>query len=257
MLRLLIETALLIVVYMSLFFVLGQIKKNNGIVDVAWGGGFVLIVLYNLLRSTSPMPRQVLVTILVAVWGLRLAIHLYNRNWAKPEDFRYRKMREKWGKKATSRAFWFVYMFQGLLMLLVSYPLIMAHAMPGGSLATLDFAGVAVWIIGFLFEIVSDAQLKRFVRREKKGADDIMTGGLWRYSRHPNYFGEVLLWWGLFLILLSIPHGWAAVGSPLLVTFLLVKVSGVPLLEKRYADNAAYQAYARKTSVFIPWFPKK
>ena len=252
----LIYTTLLIFVYMSLFFTLSQRMGNMAIVDVAWGSGFPLIVLFNLILADQMTTRQLIVTALVVVWGARLAIHLYARNWGKPEDFRYRQMRERWGQKAASRSFWFVFMLQGFLMLLVGYPLIMVHAVRGPALTVLDYVGVAVWAAAFLCEIVADAQLRRFVRFEKKSPDDVMTKGLWRFSRHPNYFGEVVLWWGFFLLLLSIPHGWMAVGGPLVLTFLLLKVSDVPLLEKRYADNPAYQEYSRKTSMFIPWFPK-
>ena len=249
-------TACVIFVYMFLFFVLAQKMGNNAIVDVAWGGGFVVIVIFNLMMTQQVTTRQIIVTALVTLWGIRLFIHLYNRNWGKPEEYRYRQMREKWGNKATWRAFWVVFMFQGFLMLIVGYPLILVQVFPWREISVIDGVGIGVWTVGLLFEVIADNQLKRFVTNEKKDRSHVMTRGLWRYSRHPNYFGEVLLWWGIYLIVIQVPLGWTGVVSPLMITFLLLRVSGIPLLEKRYLNNAAYQAYAEKTSVFVPWFPK-
>ncbi|MCX6567641.1 MAG: DUF1295 domain-containing protein, partial [Candidatus Aminicenantes bacterium] len=113
-----------------------------------------------------------------------------------------------------------------------------------------------VWVVGFLFEAIGDAQLARF-KRDPANRGKIMDRGLWNYSRHPNYFGESLMWWGIFLLALNVPGGWTTIMSPVLITFLLVRVSGVPLLEKKYAGNADFQAYSRRTSAFVPWFPKK
>lgn len=251
-----LSTAVLVFVYMFFWFALAQRLSNFGIVDVAWGLGYVLIAVFNLLNAEEVTPRQIVVTALVGVWGLRLAVYLYYRNWGKPEDYRYRRMRERWGDGAGVHAFWKIFMLQGLLMLAAGYPLILVHAMPGPAFSILDAAGIVVWTTGFLMETIADAQLRRFVRKDRKG-NEVMTGGLWRYSRHPNYFGEALLWWGIFLLIVSVPCGWAAAGGPLVITLLLLFVSGVPLLEKRYAGNPAFQAYARRTSLFIPWFPKK
>ena len=243
--------------YMSLFFLVSMRMKKTSIVDVVWGSGFILVALLNLLLAEEITARQLIITGLVILWGVRLIVHLYPRILKKPEDFRYRQMKEKWGYKATLRIYTHVFMFQGLLLLTIGYPLIMLHAYPAGPLRIPDFIGIGIWACGFFMESIADLQLRRFIRFEKKSKEDVMIRGLWRYSRHPNYFGESLVWWGIFVILLSIPHGWAAVFSPVIITFLLLKVSGVPLLEKRYADNPAYQTYAAKTSVFIPWFPKK
>jgi steroid 5-alpha reductase family enzyme len=243
--------------YMSLFFLVSMRMKKTSIVDVVWGSGFILVASLNLLLAEEITVRQLIVTGFVVLWGLRLIIHLYPRILKKPEDFRYHQMKEKWGDKATLRIFTHVFMFQGLLLITIGYPLIMIHAYPAGPLRILDYVGIGIWACGFFMETIADMQLRRFIRFEKKSKEDVMTRGLWRYSRHPNYFGESLVWWGIFVILLSIPHGWAAVFSPAIITFLLLKVSGVPLLEKRYAQNPTYRTYAAKTNVFVPWFPKK
>ena len=257
MVQAIIQTLIVILIYMSVFFLFAQIKKNNAIVDIAWGPGFILVVLFNLLLTDNITVRQLVIAALVTIWGLRLAMHIYIRARGKPEDYRYKAMRERWGDRACIRAFTNVFMLQGVLLLTISYPLIMINHFSSEGWSLLDSIGAFVWIIGFLWEVISDYQLQRFIKFHKKGPGDIITSGLWRYSRHPNYFGEALLWWGIFLIVLSIPNGWAAIFSPMIITFLLLKVSGVPLLEKRYADNEAFQEYAKYTNKFFPWFPKR
>jgi steroid 5-alpha reductase family enzyme len=165
-------------------------------------------------------------------------------------------MREKWGGLAYVKSFTHIFMLQGFLLLFIAYPLILVNVLPKAGFNILDAVGIAIWATGFFFEVAGDYQLSRFIKYEKKSKSDIMTKGLWRYSRHPNYFGEALLWWGIFLIVLSTPYGWAAIFSPIIIDYLLLKVSGVPLLEKRYKDNEKYQRYAQKTNKFVPWFPR-
>jgi len=242
---------------MTVYFFIAMRIKNNGIVDIAWGGGFILISLSNLMMAEIITLRQIIVSVFVLVWGIRLISHIYSRNHGKPEDFRYRKMRERWGIKADIRSFTHIFMLQGVLLLLIGYPLMLVHLFPGPGFTLFDGAGIFIWILGFTIETVSDLQLYRFIQVKKSKENPVITTGLWRYSRHPNYFGEALLWWGIFLLLLSVPNGFSAVFGPVLITFLLLKVSGVPLLEKRYAEDPYYQKYAEKTSIFIPWFPKK
>jgi steroid 5-alpha reductase family enzyme len=145
-------------------------------------------------------------------------------------------------------------------MLVIAAPVILVNTYrwtfpPGNHGRGVWQAGLLVWIAGFLFEAVGDAQLARF-KKDPGNKGRIMDRGLWRFTRHPNYFGESLMWWGIFVVALEVPYGWTTVFGPALITFLLVKVSGVPLLEKRYAGNPEFQAYARRTSAFVPWFPK-
>ena len=244
-----------IFLYLSIFYLIALSLKDNSIADIAWGIGFIFITIINLMLAEQIYLRQLILTGLVSIWGIRLAMHIYLRHRGKPEDFRYAEMRKKWGNRASLKSFTHVFMFQGLMLLMIAYPIIMVNANPQPGITFFDLIGILIWIAGFLFEVIADVQLQNFVRKEKTPANPIMTRGLWKYSRHPNYFGEALVWWGIFFLALSIPSGWLAIFSPVMITFLLVKVSGVPLLEKKYHNNPAYQEYASRTSRFVPWFP--
>jgi steroid 5-alpha reductase family enzyme len=241
---------------MAVLFAAALLKRDNSIVDIAWGPGFVLVALLTLLLGKTFEDRQVLVTALVGAWGIRLGVHLYFRNRGRGEDFRYAKWRKEWGRWFVPRSFFQIFVLQGILMLIVSYGVVLANSSPSPGLGALDVLGAAVWVSGFIFEAAGDAQLKVFKQKpENKGR--IMRSGLWRYTRHPNYFGEAVMWWGIFIIDLSLPRGWTGVVSPVLITFLLLRVSGVTMLEKKYAGNNEFQVYARRTNAFFPWFPKK
>lgn len=250
---LLLEIVLLVFVYMLCGFFLALWKRDNSIVDVFWGFGFVLIAWYGLLRMMTFEPAQLLISGLVTVWGLRLSLHILFRKIGKPEDFRYAAWRKEWGKWFLLRSFFQIFMLQGFLMLVIAAPIILTNLYyPRLEAIHWAFllAGGAVWVFGFVFEAVGDAQLRRFLRTRREG--QLMTSGLWKYTRHPNYFGEATMWWGLFVI----SANWLAVISPLTLTCLLLFVSGVPMLERKYAGNPAWEAYKKRTSVFVPWFPR-
>jgi steroid 5-alpha reductase family enzyme len=247
----LLEVVLLVFVYMLSAFFLALWKRDNSIVDVFWGFGFVLIAWYGLLRTMTFEPAQLLIGGLVTVWGLRLSLHILTRKLGKPEDFRYAAWRKEWGKWFLLRSFLQIFMLQGFLMLIIAAPIIVTNLYYRPVHWACLAAGAAIWIFGFIFEAVGDAQLRRFLRTRREG--QLMTSGLWKYTRHPNYFGESTMWWGLFVI----SANWLAMISPLTLTFLLVFVSGVPLLEKKYRGDPAWEKYKARTSVFIPWFPRK
>ena len=249
--------AALVTVYMTAWFAIALVKKDNSIADIAWGLGFVIVAFVTFLRRDSVF-IPLLVTALVAVWGSRLAIHILLRNRKRGEDPRYAEWRRKWGRSFFWRSYLQVFLLQGLFLLVISSPVILVNTDRTYPYTDrgLWLAGFLLWCVGFLFEAVGDAQLARF-KRDPGNRGKIMDKGLWRYSRHPNYFGESLMWWGIFLVALEVPYGWTTIVSPVLVTFLLVRVSGIPMLEKKYAGNAEFQAYARRTSAFVPWFPKK
>jgi steroid 5-alpha reductase family enzyme len=195
------------------------------------------------------------VTLLVTLWGLRLSLHVYLRNKDKPEDERYRKWREEWGKYVYIRSYFQAYLLQGALLFLIVLPVLIINMNPGGTWHIFSTLGVIVWIGGFFVEVVGDWQLAQFLKDpENKG--ELMTHGLWRYTRHPNYFGEVTLWWGIWIMALSVPYGWATVIGPITITVLILKVSGVPMLEEKMADHPDFAEYKKKTSMFIPWFRK-
>ena len=165
-------------------------------------------------------------------------------------------MREKWGNKVNINAYFKVFMLQGMLMSIIALPIIFFNSSIISKFNIINIIGILMWIIGYYFEVVGDYQLKRFIKNpNNKGK--IMTYGLWKYTRHPNYFGESVMWWGIFFITLNSPLGYIGIISPTLITYLLVFVSGVPLLEKKYESNKEFQDYASKTSKFIPWFTKK
>jgi steroid 5-alpha reductase family enzyme len=246
--------AAVVIVYMTAWFVVAQLRHRNDVADVAWGLGFVLVALTS-LSLNEPVPRSLLVTALVAIWAIRLSLYVHFRNRGKTEDFRYRKWREEWGSSFYVRSYLQVFFLQSILLVLVSTPVIYVNAVQNPPLTYSDAAGVLVWVIGFYFEAVGDHQLRRFMRNPvNKGR--IMTTGLWRFTRHPNYFGEVLLWWGIFLIALSVPGGWRTIIGPATITFLILKVSGIPMLEAKYRGNPQYEAYQRRTSSFFPLPPR-
>lgn len=165
-------------------------------------------------------------------------------------------MAEKWGKWTLLIRYLQVFVLQGALMLVIGYPFIHASVYDTGGFGILALIGLFVWIAGFIFEAVGDHQLDEFLKKpENKGK--IMKYGLWKYSRHPNYFGEVTMWWGIFIILLEVPFGVWAIISPLLITFLILKVSGIPMLEKMFEGNPEFEEYKKTTSAFFPWFPRK
>ncbi|MFA7302812.1 MAG: DUF1295 domain-containing protein [Candidatus Paceibacterota bacterium] len=237
--------------YMSLWFVVSLLKKRNDVADLAWGLGFVLMAWAALYLSGTSEPRQLVVNALVTVWGLRLASHIYARNKGKAEDYRYAQWRKDWGKWFYLRSYAQVYLLQGVLLSLIATPVLHINSSGGSALGALDVVGVAVWLVGFFFEVVGDAQLARFIQNPaNKG--HLMQSGLWAYTRHPNYFGEVTQWWGIWLIALSVAGGAYAGIGPLTITFLILKVSGVPLLEQKMAENPEFAEYKKRTSMFLP-----
>jgi steroid 5-alpha reductase family enzyme len=241
---------------MTAVFLIALLLRDNSIVDVAWGPGLILVALTTFCLQPGFEARHILILGLVVIWGVRLATHVFLRNRGRGEDFRYAKWRRDWGRWVAPRSFFQIFMVQGVFMLIIAAPIVLVNRSGEKGLTPLDGLGALLWLIGFLFEAVGDQQLKRFKKRpDNKGK--IMSSGLWRYTRHPNYFGEAALWWGIFLIALSVHGGWAAIISPLTISFLLLKVSGVTMLERKYAGNEEFAAYARRTSVFFPRFPKK
>jgi steroid 5-alpha reductase family enzyme len=242
--------------YMSLWFVVSLIKKRNDVADVAWGLGFVLITWVSFVLSDDSGVRGLLVGILVSIWGLRLALHIHARNKGKAEDYRYLAWRKEWGKWFYTRSYLQVYLLQGLLLFLIALPIMAINKNNGLSFNWLDVFGVIIWIFGFYFEALGDAQLAHFVKNPAN-KDKIMQNGLWAYTRHPNYFGEVTLWWGIFIVSLGSAHSIYTIIGPLTITILILFVSGIPLLEKKYAKRPDFEEYKKRTSVFFPLPTKK
>jgi steroid 5-alpha reductase family enzyme len=249
---------LVIMAFMTLLWVVSVILKNASIVDPFWGTGFVITAFYWYLILPETGIRGTVVLILVTLWGLRLSLHLFVRNFGKGEDFRYQNFRKSYGEK---RYWWVsffqVYLLQGVLMWLVSATLLGAMnsgASNGFGLA--DFFAAALWAIGFIFEAGGDLQLVRF-KKDPLNKGKLLTTGFWGLTRHPNYFGDSAVWWGFALFSIAAGSYLAAIGS-VIMTVLLIKVSGVALLEKTLIETKpGYREYANRTSAFIPWFPRK
>jgi steroid 5-alpha reductase family enzyme len=249
------NAAVAVLCYMCLFFIIGTLLKNNGIVDVGWGLGFCVVV-----AATIQLPLlygpQMLMAIMIVLWAVRLSGFLFMRNVGKPEDFRYAQWRKEWGKWVVVRSFFQVYMLQGAFMLVIALPIILVNNSANTPLGIVEYMGLMLFAIGLFFEAVGDAQNYLFKSKpENKGK--VMQYGLWKYTRHPNYFGESLIWWGIALVACNAQYGYLAFISPIIITLLLLFVSGIPMLEKKYDNNPAYQEYKKRTSAFVPLPPKK
>lgn len=238
---------------MTFWFVISVIIKRNDIADIAWGLGFIMIS-WSAFLLGAKTERSLLVNILITVWGLRLSWHIFNRNRKKGEDERYLNWRKEW-KNFYFQSYIKVFMVQGLFLYLIALPTLLINSSNIQGFSFLDFIGIAIWIVGFYFESVGDSQLKKFISNPKNKGKT-MDQGLWKYSRHPNYFGEVTMWWGIFIIALSAPNSLYTIIGPLTITYLILFVSGIPLLEKKYAGRNDFEAYKKKTSIFFPLPPK-
>jgi len=248
-------TAIVIGSFVSLLFLVSLIIKRNDIADVAWGTGIFLVALVSYL--TGPQTNEIIIlTILAGLWGFRLTARIFLRNSKKPEDYRYKAWRDSWGSWFYVRSYFQVYLLQGLLMIVVGYVFI--HASVYGDTLTMSpffVAGILVWTLGYVFEVVGDWQLDAFIK-SKPETGTILSSGLWKYTRHPNYFGEVTMWWGLWLMILTLPLSYIALISPITITFLILKVSGIPMLEKKFEGNLQFEEYRKRTSAFFPLPPK-
>lgn len=250
---LLLQICFLVFIYMTAIFFLALYKKNNSLVDIAWGIGFILIAFYTLIHDDHFFSRQLLVTAMVFLWGIRLSTHIFLRNKNKDEDPRYARWRREWVNNFILRSFFQIFMLQGFVMFIVVLPIIRINSSINPNLNFLDLLGFCIWLIGFLFESIGDFQLSKFIRNPANHGK-IMKQGLWRYTRHPNYFGEITLWWAIYCLALAVPYGWITIISPITITFLLLYVSGIPMLEKQFEDNQEFQRYKRETSALFPWF---
>jgi steroid 5-alpha reductase family enzyme len=243
---------------MAVLWLISIVIKNVSIVDLFWGMGFVLSATFFFLKTGEPEPRKTLLMVMVGLWGLRLSAYLIWRNSGKGEDFRYREFRKKYGE---NRYWWIsffqTFLLQGILIWLISAPLLGAMLSgPEKQLGILDFLGIILWITGLAFEAGGDFQLARF-RSDPGNKGKVLNTGFWRYTRHPNYFGDSAVWWGFGLFCISAGSYLPVLGS-ILMTALIIKVSGVALLEKSLKDKKPeYKEYIEKTSAFLPWFPKK
>lgn len=257
MITLFLQASLLIWALVTLLWLWSVLIRIASIIDIFWGFGFVAVNAFYVFGTGDLNPRKILILILVTVWGLRLAIYLTIRNIGKGEDFRYRQFRSNYG----ARRYWWVsyfqtFLLQGFLIMIVSLPLLgISSSTHPGNLNLLDYLGIAVWLIGFMFEAGGDYQLWRF-RRNPDNKGKVLDTGFWKYTRHPNYFGDSAVWWAYALFSIAAGGYWQAAGS-VIMTILIIRVSGVALLEKTLnTTKPQYRDYILKTSSFFPWFPK-
>jgi steroid 5-alpha reductase family enzyme len=256
MIQVFLIAAITIFIYMVIFYLIAQSVKNNSIVDIGWGLGFVFTTLVLIFSSEKIYPSMLIMSLMILIWGIRLSFYIYIRNHGKPEDFRYANWRKEWGSRQPWIAFYKVFMLQGAIMWIVALPVILVFVRHNNLPAFLGIVGISIFLFGLVFEGSADAQMKRF-KADPSNKGRIITSGLWKYTRHPNYFGEALLWWGIGIYGFSVSGYWYCFISPVLITIMLRYVSGVPMLEEKYKNREDFRAYASKTSVFIPFLGKK
>jgi steroid 5-alpha reductase family enzyme len=243
---------------MIVVWLLSLARRDVSIVDVFWGLGFVLVALVSHACGEGAVARKNLITILTIAWGLRLAIYLLWRNWDQEEDYRYRAMRARYGERFPLVSLYLVFGLQGALMWIVSLPIQVAQSSPTPEhLTWLDVTGALLWAVGLGFEAIGDWQLSRF-RADAANRGKVMDRGLWRYTRHPNYFGDFLVWWGFGAIALAGPLGAFALVGPALMSVLLLRVSGVAMLERTIGRRRpGYREYQLRTNAFFPGPPRR
>ncbi len=244
---------MVIMAALTVLWLVSIVLKDASIIDIFWGLGFVILAwTYKYILSANS-DRSLIICVLVSIWGIRLALYLANRNLGKGEDYRYQEWRKEYGTSFWWVSYLRVFLLQGLLLWIIGATLLVAQT--SNVWTVVDYLGIILWTIGLAFEAVGDYQLAQF----KKNTDNkgkVLDSGLWRYTRHPNYFGDAVLWWGIFCFAAS-AGAWWTVFSPILMTFLLMKVSGVALLEKTLIQTKPqYKDYIGRTSAFFPTIPK-
>jgi steroid 5-alpha reductase family enzyme len=255
-------------VYMTLWFLFSLWVKRRDVVDLAWGSGFVFLAWISFsFRDIILDERAYWILLLTPLWGLRLFFHTYHRNLSKEEDWRYHQWRgnkqsrlNKEGRpNRTCRrivaTYFQVFLFQGALMMIIGLPIVYSLCLISLPLFSINYFGIILLLLGLLLETVADWQRYQFLQ-VKKNANKLITSGLWRFSRHPNYFGEIIFWWGMFFLVLGAPKAWMLMVSPLILTYIMLFVSGLPM-EKRHRGRPDFEEYKRHTSALIPWFRKK
>lgn len=256
MITILIGSAIVVAIAMATTFVIGEKLKRHNVVDVAWGAAFAAVAIVAAVVGTGDGTRRWLLAAFVVVWGLRLAGYLAARSRGHGEDPRYEALLAKASGSRRAAIILRIYVLQGALVWFISLP-VQFSASVDSPLGALAIVGIALWCIGFGFESIGDAQLRAF-KRNPANRGQVMDRGLWRLTRHPNYFGDAAVWWGLFLITVSgAPWIWLGILSPLVMTTLLVRVSGKSLLERHMSNRPGYAEYVARTSGFLPWPPRR
>lgn len=250
-------SAITISIIMVTTWFISVLIKNASIVDIVWGFGFAVNAIVLAMSVDADHTRQVLVAVLVGMWGFRLAAYLARRNLGHGEDWRYKAMRKKKGAQFPLISLITVFGLQGVLMFVVSLPVLFSNSDPSPTVGPIAAMGVMAWLVGFLFEAIGDTQLAKF-KKDPANAGKVMNKGLWSLTRHPNYFGDSLMWWGIWLIAAETGSGVISIVGPIVMTFFLLRVSGVPMLERSLSKRReGWDEYVRTTSGFIPRPPRR
>jgi len=248
--------AVTIAIIMVSTWIFSVIVKNASIVDIVWGAGFAITSWVLALSIDGNSGRQTLLAIMVGAWGVRLALYLAKRNIGHGEDWRYKAMRKKAGASFPLRSLITVFGLQGALMWIVSLPVQFGNGDSSPGIGPIAVMGIMVWLVGFAFEVIGDAQLARF-KKDPNNAGKVLDTGLWSLTRHPNYFGDALLWWGIGIVGAETGSGVIGFIGPVVMTFFLLRVSGVPMLERSLSKRReGYAEYVARTSPFFPRPPK-
>ena len=246
-----------ILTVLTFVWVLSLRLQDASVADICWGLGFVMLAWLYCFLSPALTLRSWLIGAMTTLWGTRLSAHIFQRHHGKGEDPRYQAMRASHGSAFWWRSLFTVFWVQGAILWFVALPLLVAvRATQPVALTAVDGLGILLFAVGLGFEAVGDYQLERF-RAEPLNRGTVLDRGLWRYTRHPNYFGDATIWWGMYAMAASTPRGWLTVLSPSLMMWLLMRVSGVTLLENALnASKPGYRAYVARTPAFFPWFPR-
>jgi steroid 5-alpha reductase family enzyme len=246
-----LQLILILFAFVNGWFIISLITKRNDVADIAWGLGFIVLTWSSFFIADIKGTRGIVTGLLISAWGIRLAWHIHTRNKGKGEDYRYLAWRNQWGKWFLLRSYFQVFILQGVFLYIISLPILFINKSENTPINWLDFTGLAIWLIGFYFEAVGDAQLMRF-KKNTMNKGKLLQEGLWSLTRHPNYFGEVIQWWGIGIIALSVIDGWMTLIGPLTITYLILKVSGIPMLEKNMEAHPDFENYKQKTNAFFP-----
>lgn len=258
-LRLTMVTFACVLVFMTAVFIVSRLLSRTDVVDAAWGPAFVVAAVAAFVLNPYDLGLgvnvQTFVTVLVVIWAARLSFTITRRLMRKPEDIRYVNLRNEWKGNEFVNTYVRIFVIQAVLATVISSALIHVNLSLATSMSTFAYIGGAIWLVGFYFEVFGDLQLKRFLANPKNKGK-LMTSGLWKYTRHPNYFGEATMWWGVFVVALSVPYGWLGIVTPVVITYLLLFVSGVPMTEKAFEGKPGWKAYKKRTSKFFPLPPR-
>lgn len=246
-----------VALFVTIIWMISLIKGDAGIMDIYWGIGFILVTLVYFILTDNYSIRKLLVSVLILIWGVRLSLHIGFRNAGKPEDARYRNWRETGGANWWWKSYFKVFLLQGVILWIVSLPLLSSHySVSPAHLSPFDWIGIGLWTAGFMYESIADWQLSKF-KKNPENEGKVFASGLWKYSRHPNYFGEALVWWGFYMFAAAVEDYYAVI-SPLIMTFLLLKVSGVVMLDRLLiGTKPEYAGYMKRTNAFFPGLPKQ